>query len=37
MLDETNKDYSETYRYGLFMNPNVEIDEKKINVVKETY
>ena len=36
MKDE-NSDYKDNFRYGLFLNPCIEIDQKKLDIYKESY
>lgn len=36
-VDENLEDYKDQHRYGLFMNPSIEIDEKKLESYKEKY
>lgn len=36
-VDENLEDYKDQLRYGLFMNPSIEMDEKKLEVYKEKY
>ena len=36
-MSEEIEDYADKWRYGLFMNPSVEIDPKKLQIYQEKY